>query len=321
VGNIVGTAVSALFLIVLCAGNAWVLHRLICRLRAAIVQQQGGTAIEENEPIYSGVNEDEDDDDDDEVRRLAAGQQFTVEGGGILTTLLRRLFKAIDRPWKMYPLGFVFGLGFDTSSEIAILGIASIQAVQGTSIWLILLFPILFTGTFPASCIATYAKYLCYYLILTSTAGMCLLDTTDGALMLALYTSKAFSRDPVAILYYSAVLTAITVVVSAFIGVVQVLSLIQNVAEPDGPFWDGVEAIGDYFDVIGGCICGIFLLVGLGSIAVYGPWRRRMERRSREQDQEGRYVINEPTGNPEEGESPTQRTPLIAHTDPAGRGT
>ena len=152
VGNIVGTAVSALFLIVLCAGNAWVLHRLICRLRAAIAQQQGRTAINENGPIYSGVYESDDyehHDDDDEVQRLAAGQQFTVEGGGILTTLLRRLFKAIDRPWKMYPLGFVFGLGFDTSSEIAILGIASIQAVQGTSIWVILIFPILFTGTFP----------------------------------------------------------------------------------------------------------------------------------------------------------------------------
>ena len=49
----------------------------------------------------------------------------------------------------MYPLGVMFGLGFDTSSEIALLGIASIQASKGTSIWLILIFPILFTGMFP----------------------------------------------------------------------------------------------------------------------------------------------------------------------------
>lgn len=49
-------------------------------------------------------------------------------------------------PWKMYPLGVMFGLGFDTSSEVALLGIASIQGAQGTSIWLILVFPILFTG-------------------------------------------------------------------------------------------------------------------------------------------------------------------------------
>ena len=56
------------------------------------------------------------------------------------------MFKAIDRPWKMYPLGVLFGLGFDTSSEVALLGIASIQGIKHTSIWLILIFPALFTG-------------------------------------------------------------------------------------------------------------------------------------------------------------------------------
>jgi len=106
-----------------------------------------------------------------------------------------------------------------------------------------------------------------------------MLDTTDGALMMALYTSKAFSRDAVAILYYSIVLTGITVFVSAFIGVIQILSLVQNVAEPEGGFWDGVSAIGDHYDIIGGCICGLFLLVGLGSVVIYRPWRRRMDRR------------------------------------------
>ncbi len=112
---------------------------------------------------------------------------------------------------------------------------------------------------------------------------MCLLDTTDGALMLALYTSKAFSRDPIAILYYSAVLTAITVGASAFIGIVQVLTLIQNVAKPEGAFWDVVDAIGESFDVIGACICAVFLLVGLGSVMVYRPWRRRLDRMEEEQ--------------------------------------
>lgn len=109
---------------------------------------------------------------------------------------------------------------------------------------------------------------------------MCLLDTTDGALMMALYTSKAFSRDVMAILYYSIVLTGITVFVSAFIGIIQVLSLVQHVAEPDGSFWEGVGSIGDYYDIIGGCICGLFLLVGVGSVLVYRPWRRRMDKRA-----------------------------------------
>lgn len=63
-------------------------------------------------------------------------------------------------------------------------------------------------------------------------------------------------------------------------GIVQLLTLILNVAEPEGGFWDGVEAIGDNFEIIGGSICGLFLIVGVGSVLVYKPWRRRMDRRS-----------------------------------------
>ncbi|RYP20832.1 hypothetical protein DL765_002566 [Monosporascus sp. GIB2] len=235
VGGIIGTSVSAAFLILLCLGNGWVLYRLIRRLRQV---------LREPDPYFS-VDEDGADED-----RAAANLQ--LEGPGFLANVFRKVFRIVDRPWKMYPLGVLFGLGFDTSSEIAILGIASIQGAQGTSLWVILIFPILFT------------------------AGMCLLDTTDGALMMSLYTSKAFARDTVAILYYSIVLTAITVVVSAFIGIIQVLSLAQNVAEPEGKFWKGLSAISDHFEIIGGSICGLFLIVGVGSILVYKPWRRRM---------------------------------------------
>lgn len=116
---------------------------------------------------------------------------------------------------------------------------------------------------------------------------MCLLDTTDGALMMALYTSRAFARDRVAVLYYSAVLTAITVAVAAFIGAVQFLSLAQNVLAgddgdkgPQGPFWDGLSALSDHFEVVGGAVCGLFLVAGLGSAALYGPWRRRAAARA-----------------------------------------
>ncbi|RYP63668.1 hypothetical protein DL771_009156 [Monosporascus sp. 5C6A] len=238
VGGIVGTSVSAAFLILLCLGNGWVLYRLIRRLRQV---------LREPEPHFSAEEDGADED------RAAANLQ--LESPGLLANVFRKLFRIVDRPWKMYPLGVLFGLGFDTSSEIAILGIASIQGAQGTSLWVILIFPILFT------------------------AGMCLVDTTDGALMMSLYTSKAFARDTVAILYYSIVLTAITVVVSAFIGIIQVLSLAQNVGEPEGKFWDGLSATSDHFEIIGGSICGLFLLVGVVSVLVYKPWRRRMESR------------------------------------------
>ncbi|KAK3302636.1 high-affinity nickel-transport protein-domain-containing protein [Chaetomium strumarium] len=255
VGGIIGTSVSAAFLLLLCVGNGWVLWRLVRRLRVVLAEQRRG---ETDQSVY--------DDDDDTTGTGQRGVQQQLEGAGLMGRAFRVVFKIVDRPWKMLPLGFLFGLGFDTSSEVALLGIASIQATNGTNIWVILIFPALFT------------------------AGMCLLDTTDGALMMALYTSKAFSRDVVAILYYSIVLTGITVFVSAFIGVIQVLSLVQNVADPEGGFWDGVSEIGEYYDVIGGCICGLFLLVGLGSVLVYRPWRRRMERRAASRAAEGQIT-------------------------------
>ncbi|XXH05171.1 hypothetical protein Hte_011596 [Hypoxylon texense] len=268
VGGIVGTAVSAAFLVLLCLGNGWVLYRLVRRLRVVLGEADphhpaeegdeedggGGRRTRSSSEVGRGGRGGEGGGGEDQ-----AAAHLQLEGAGFLAHVFRKLFRIVDRPWKMYPLGVLFGLGFDTSSEIAILGIASVQGAQGTSLWVILIFPLLFTGM--------------------SLPGMCMLDTTDGALMMALYTSKAFARDAVAILYYSIVLTGITVVVAAFIGVIQILSLVENVAEPTGPFWDGLDAVGDHFDVIGGSICGLFLVVGLGSVAAYGPWRRRAERR------------------------------------------
>lgn len=103
---------------------------------------------------------------------------------------------------------------------------------------------------------------------------MCLLDTTDGALMMTLYTTSAKARDPLATLYYSIILTGITVMVAICIGTIQLLSFIQNVAEPEGPFWDGLDTLGEYYDVLGGCICGLFVLGAVGGVLAYKHWRR-----------------------------------------------
>ncbi|KAJ5605551.1 hypothetical protein N7510_008332 [Penicillium lagena] len=203
--------------------------------------------------------------------------------GYILYKLIKQMQKVFSLP--MYPLGILFGLGFDTSSEIALLGISSIEAAKGTSFWVILILPALFT------------------------AGMCLLDTTDGALMFSLYiqpsanflppkppntTSDATSttsdgeelpqshdnhRDPIAFLYYSIVLTSLTVMVAIVIGVIQLLTMILNVTHAKGKFWDGVQTAGDYYDVIGGSICGCFIIFGGFSVLLYKPWRRWMTRR------------------------------------------
>src|SRR5690242_14792208 len=122
IGGIICTSVFAAFLLLLGIMNIYILYRLVVQMRKILASEPG----QEHE-------------------------EFKIQGGGCLFPVLQKLFKLVDQPWKMYPLGVLFGLGFDTSSEIAILGISSIQATRGTSIWLILIFPILFTGKSNAS--------------------------------------------------------------------------------------------------------------------------------------------------------------------------
>ncbi|GAB7327809.1 hypothetical protein MBLNU13_g11607t1 [Cladosporium sp. NU13] len=228
IGGIIGSSVSSAFLIILGTMNGYILYRLVTALREAIRSSIGHEQVD-------------------------SGKLFV--GGGCMTALLQRLFRLIDRPWKMYPLGVLFGLGFDTSSEVALLGISSIQAAKGTSMWLILIFPILFT------------------------AGMCLLDTTDGAAMMSLYSSARLASDSIAVLYYQSVLTAITVAVALAIGTLQLLTMILAIhPELNGPFWEGVEVAGDKYDIIGGSICGAFVVFGGLAFVCYRPWRRRVDR-------------------------------------------
>jgi high-affinity nickel-transport protein len=278
IGGIIGSSVSAAFLLLLGLMNGYILYKLVVQLRLILAMPVG----HETSPAA-----------------------LRVEGGGPLFRILKRIFKLIDRPWKMYPLGVCFGLGFDTSSEIALLGISSIQASRGTSIWLIMVFPVLFT------------------------AGMCLVDTIDGALMLAVYVAPlAISgegkgadddreggpldfegerqtqaegngegngnaeevrenrlKDPIMFLYYSIVLTSLTVMVALIIGTIQLLTMILNVTNATGLFWDGVQTAGDDYEIIGGSICASFIVVGGASVVYYKPWRRRVEERRRKRDE------------------------------------
>lgn len=142
IGGIVGTSVSAAFLLLLCVGNGWVLWRLVRRLRVVVEEQRVRRE--------QGLDGDAGRGGDGDVDAATGGQALQLEGPGFLANVFRKVFKMVDRPWKMLPLGILFGLGFDTSSEIAILGIASIQAAQGTSMWVILIFPILFTCELPS---------------------------------------------------------------------------------------------------------------------------------------------------------------------------
>lgn len=234
-GGIIGSTVSAVFLLVLGGMNIYILTRLAAELRFYASSPLGAK--------FPGSSETEADP--------------FANARGPMARLLRGLFKLIDAPWKMYPLGVMFGLGFDTSSEIALLGIAAVNSAHGTSLWLILLFPLLFTS------------------------GMCLLDTLDGAAMSALYSCARLASDRVAVAYYQTVLTGVTVLVAAIIGTFQVLTMIDSAAQPTGRFWDGVNVIGEHYDVLGGVICGCFVVFGGLATVLYRPWRRRLDARRR----------------------------------------
>lgn len=124
-------------------------------------------------------------------------------------------------------------------------------------------------------------------------------------------------RDPVAFLYYSIVLTTLTVIVAIVIGVIQLLSLILNVTDAKGKFWDGVQVAGDYYDAIGGGICGCFIVFGLLSVLVYKPWRRWMDQRH------GKHVVNDIERYRDDDDSPGDAPGcgIIVTENPSGTAT
>ncbi|MEJ7760963.1 MAG: HoxN/HupN/NixA family nickel/cobalt transporter [Gemmatimonadaceae bacterium] len=142
-------------------------------------------------------------------RRVRAGGSYTGDdldqmtgGGRLLGRLFRPVFAVISRSWHMYPLGFLFGRGFDTATEIGLLGISAAEASTGMPIWSILVFRALFT------------------------AGMSLVDTIDSVLMLGAY-GWAFTQ-PVRKLYYNLTITAVSIVVAVLVGGIEALGLLSE---------------------------------------------------------------------------------------------
>ena len=162
-----------------------------------------------------------------------------------MARLFGRFFRTIDHSWAMYPLGVLFGLGFDTATEVGLLGISATQAAQGLSIWSILVFPALFT------------------------AGMTLIDTADSALMLGAY-GWAFVK-PQRKLFYNLTITATSIVVAIIVGGLEVLNLVgDRLGLTDGGgFWGAIAAVSDNFGTLGYILVGVFALAWIVSTAVY----------------------------------------------------
>jgi len=160
---------------------------------------------------------------------------------GLMNRFFGPLSRRVDTPWKMYPIGVLFGLGFDTASEVALLVLAGSAVVSGLPFYAILSLPILFA------------------------AGMCLFDTADGCFMNFAY-DWAFAR-PVRKVYYNLTITGLSVFVAFFIGTVEILSLIGQEYGLSGGFW---SFMGN-FDInkAGFVIVGVFVLTWAAALAIW----------------------------------------------------
>jgi high-affinity nickel-transport protein len=163
--------------------------------------------------------------------------------GGFLARMFRPLFRMLSRSWQMYPIGFLFGLGFDTATEIAVLGVSAAAAAKGLSVGTMMIFPILFT------------------------AGMTLIDTTDGVLMVAAY-GWAFVK-PIRKLYYNMTITFISVVVALVVGGIEAAGLLKEKLELNGGLWDVVGNLSDNFGNLGFVIIAVFILSWIASMILY----------------------------------------------------
>jgi len=218
-GGVIGTLVSALFLFAIALVNLIVLQAVI---RSFMRVRRGEPYVEEDFDLLLGNR-------------------------GFLSRLFRPMFNLIRTSWHMYPLGILFGLGFDTATEIGLLGISAAEASKGLSLSSILVFPALFA------------------------AGMSLIDSTDNILMLGAY-GWAFVK-PVRKLYYNITITSVSVVVALAVGGIEALGLMVNQFHLTGGVWGLVGKLNDNFGMLGYGIVALFALSWVLSIVIY-KWRR-----------------------------------------------
>ncbi len=213
VGGLVGTLVSGSFLIVIGVLNLFILLDVI--------------------RVYRRMRSGEFDRESLE-QELAAG--------GLMTRVFGRLFRVILHSWQMYPVGFLFGLGFDTASEVALLAISAGAAAQGIPFGALVSLPLIFA------------------------AGMSLMDTADGAFMSKAYT-WAFA-SPMRKVFYNLTVTSLSVFVALFVGVVELAQILIQMLDLQGGVFGAVAG----FDVIGKAgyvIVGAFVLAWAGAFVIY----------------------------------------------------
>jgi nickel/cobalt transporter (NiCoT) family protein len=205
IGSIIGTATSAFFLLAIAAINLVVL-RGVWR---SFLRARRGEPVAEHE------------------------LDLLLSGRGLLARIFRPLFRMVSKSWQMFPIGFLFGLGFDTATEISLFTVAASQASDGLTLGTVMIFPALFA------------------------AGMTLLDTTDSVLMVGAY-GWAF-LNPLRKIWYNLTITAVSVVVAVLIGSVEALGLIAGKLGFEGAFWSMIGDLNGGIANFGYLVVGIFL--------------------------------------------------------------
>ena len=162
---------------------------------------------------------------------------------GLLSRIFRPIFALVSHSWHMFPVGFLFGLGFDTATEVSMFGVSAAQAAKGVPFSAILVFPILFA------------------------AGMSLVDTTDGVLMLGAY-DWAFVK-PMRKLYYNMTITLVSIFVAVIIGGIEALGLIGDQLDLKGGIWGPIGMLNGNFNNLGFVIIGVFIASWLVSYIIY----------------------------------------------------
>ncbi|UZE50758.1 HoxN/HupN/NixA family nickel/cobalt transporter [Rhodopseudomonas sp. P2A-2r] len=216
----IGISVSAIFLLLIAIFNLFILRSVWRAFRAA----RNGT--------------------------IAAADDDTALPTGIIGRIFRPLFRVVTKSWHMYGIGLLFGLGFDTATEIGLLSFAGTEAVNGVSPWHMLVFPALFT------------------------AGMALVDTADSALMVGAY-GWAFVK-PIRKLWYNLTITAVSVAVALLIGSIEALSVISEKLELSGGLFDRISAINRDLADFGFVIVGVFIGAWILSATIY--WLKGYDR-------------------------------------------
>jgi nickel/cobalt transporter (NiCoT) family protein len=210
--NIIGTLVSGVFLFLIAALNIVIFANIIKMFRE----------------MRSGGHSD-------------AELEAQLAKRGLMNRFLGRFYQNVDAPWKMYPVGFLFGLGFDTATEVALLVLAGTAVVGGLPFYAVLSLPILFA------------------------AGMSLFDTADGCFMNFAY-DWAFAR-PIRKVYYNLTITGLSVFVAVFIGAIEVLGLLAQDGNLSGAGWSWLESFN--INTAGFVIVGVFVLTWIVALSIW----------------------------------------------------